>query len=68
MDLMYVNWQDALEVLRRLEGTHAAMLRDTRRVEGDLRGRIAELEGSTTYRIGRAVMGIPCALKDRLRR
>ncbi len=68
MDLMYVNWQDALEVLRRLEGTHEALLRDTRRVEDDLRGRIAELEGSTTYRIGRAVMGIPCALKDRLRR
>ncbi len=68
MDLMYVNWQDALMVLRRLEGDHEALLRDTRRREDELQGRIAEIEGSTTYRMGRAVMGLPCALKDRLRR
>lgn len=68
MDLMYVNWQDALAVLRRLEGDHAVLQRDSHRVETDLRGCIAELEGSTTYRVGRAVMGLPCALKDRLRR
>ncbi len=68
MDLMYVNWQDALEVLRRLEGDHAVMLRDSGRREDELRGRIAEIEGSTTYRVGRTVMGLPCALKDRLRR
>ncbi len=68
MGLMYELWQESLEVLRHLEGAHEATLIDEGRVEGELRGRIAELEGSTTYRVGRAVMALPCALKDRARR
>ncbi len=68
LELMYENWQDTLGMLRRLEGAHEATLRNRGRVEGELRGRIAELEGSTTYRVGRAVMALPCALKDKLRR
>ena len=68
LGLMYELWQESLEVLRHLEGEHEKTLREGGRTAGELRARVAELEGSTTYRVGRAVMALPCALKDRARR
>ncbi len=68
IELMYINWQDALEVLQRLERVHAATVRDCQAREAGLEAKASELEGSTSYRVGRAIMALPCALKDRLRR
>ncbi len=67
IELMYVNWQEILDILKHVESDHGALVRDSAIRENELSAKIAEIEGSTTYRAGRAIMALPCALKDRLR-
>lgn len=54
------------ERVRELEDARGQLEKRAADIES-LRGQIGELEGSTSMKVGRAVMALPCAVKDRLR-
>lgn len=68
--LMHENWQDIVNTLNWYE-QRCAQLEHQRSAEtqerDDLKRRIGELEESTSYKVGKAIMAIPCTLKDKLR-
>lgn len=70
IELMHENWQDIVNTLNWYE-QRCAQLEHQRSAEtqerDDLKRRIGELEESTTYKVGKAIMAIPCTLKDKLR-
>lgn len=70
IELMHENWQDIVNTLNWYE-QRCAQLEHQRSAEtqerDDLKRRIGELEESTSYKVGKAIMAIPCTLKDKLR-
>lgn len=70
IELMHENWQDIVNTLNWYE-QRCAQLEHQQSAEtqerDDLERRIGELEESTTYKVGKALMAIPCTLKDKLR-
>ncbi len=70
IELMHENWQDIVNTLNWYE-QRCAQLEHQRSAEtqerDDLNRRIGELEESTSYKVGKAIMAIPCTLKDKLR-
>lgn len=70
MDLMHENWQDIVNTLNWYE-QRCAQLENQKAAEAQERDalsrRIEELESSTSWKVGKALMALPCKAKDVLR-